>query len=74
MENLYTIMTEMKIDVKNVKSDVSEMKKNTKEELNNINKKLNEDTQQKAFKWEKLIDYLFYAILAYCLYRLGIKK
>lgn len=27
---------------------------------------------EKGKKWDKLIDYIFYAVLAYCLYRLGI--
>ncbi len=26
----------------------------------------------KGKKWDKLIDYLFYAVVAYCLYKLGI--
>lgn len=74
LEKLYTIMGKMEISLKNLQNDVGEMKTTTQANFNNINKKLNEETEQKAFKWEKLIDYLFYALIAYCLYKLGIKK
>ena len=63
LEKTYTIMSKMEVTLNNVKVDVSEMKN-----------QLNKGTEEKAFKWDKLIDYIFYAILAYCLYKLGIKK
>ena len=41
--------------------------------LDVIQEKSNTPLKEKAVKWDKLIDYLFYSILAYCLYRLGLK-
>lgn len=63
LEKTYIIMAKMETTLKNVQTDISDMKD-----------KINKTTEEKAFKWDKLIDYLFYAILAYCLYKLGIKK
>lgn len=60
--------------------EIAELKKVEKEDFQSVKKevqevkdKQNEQSEKKAFKWDKLIDYLFYAILAYCLYKLGIK-
>lgn len=63
LEKTYIIMAKMETTLKNVQTDISDMKD-----------KISKNTEEKAFKWDKLIDYLFYAILAYCLYKLGIKK
>ena len=63
LEKTYIIMAKMETTLKNVQNDISDMKV-----------KISKNTEDKAFKWDKLIDYLFYAILAYCLYKLGIKK
>lgn len=63
LEKTYVIMAKMETTLKNVQTDISDMKD-----------KMSKSTEDKAFKWDKLIDYLFYAILAYCLYKLGIKK
>ena len=63
LEKTYIIMAKMETTLKNVQTDISDMKN-----------KIGKNTEDKAFKWDKLIDYLFYAILAYCLYKLGIKK
>lgn len=63
LEKTYIIMAKMETTLKNVQTDISDMKG-----------KISKNTEDKAFKWDKLIDYLFYAILAYCLYKLGIKK
>lgn len=70
---------------------ISDLEKNTKilETMNyrlgqmetsvkSINSKLDGTLNEKGKKWDKLIDYLFYAILglllAYIAYQLGIKK
>ena len=70
---------------------ISNLEKNTKiletmnyrmgqmeENLKSINKKLDNSQNEKGKKWDKLIDYLFYAILGlllgYIAYQLGIKK
>lgn len=63
LEKIYVVLAEVKTTVNNIQNDVI-----------GIKKKQNEETQQKGMKWDKLIDYIFYAILAYCLYKLGIKK
>jgi len=63
LEKIYVIMAKMETTMNNIKTDVT-----------NIKTQLNQDSEKKGMKWDKLIDYLFYAILAYCLYRLGIKK
>lgn len=48
------------------------------ESVKSINKKLDGKIDEKGKKWDKLIDYLFYFILAtllsYICYSLGIKK
>ena len=46
---------------------------NVEENVEKINKKLDEKAKEKSMKWDKLIDYLFYAILAYALFKLGLK-
>ena len=46
--------------------------------IKSINSKLDGSINEKGKKWDKLIDYIFYAILgillAYIAYQLGIKK
>lgn len=46
--------------------------------IESINKKLDSRQEEKGKKWDKLIDYLFYfvlaALLSYICYSLGIKK
>lgn len=43
------------------------------ESVNQINNKLDNQQEKKGMKWDRLIDYLFYAILAYALIKLGLK-
>lgn len=38
-----------------------------------IDNKLESNEKTKGMKWDKLIDYLFYAILAFALLKLGLK-
>ncbi len=63
LEKIYVIMAKMESTMNNIKSDVT-----------NIKTRLDGETEKKGMKWDKLIDYIFYAILAYCLWKLGIKK
>lgn len=70
LEKIYVIMTEMKIAINNIKTDNVEIK----DDIKKIKTNQYEESNKKGMKWDKLIDYLFYAILAYCLYKLGIKK
>ena len=63
LEKIYVIMAKMETSINSIKEDVV-----------NIKTKQNEENNKKGMKWDKLIDYIFYAILAYCLYKLGIRK
>lgn len=65
LENVYIALTKVDGRVEKVESDVGEIKKMITSH--------NPD-KSKALKWDKLIDYMFYTVLAYCLYKLGIKK
>lgn len=62
LKKTYSIMEKMDLRVSNIETSVK-----------TINTKLDTQTEKKGMKWDKLIDYIFYAILAYCLYKLGLK-
>lgn len=52
---------------------VEESTEKINQKIDDLKVKTNENVKEKAIKWDKLIDYLFYAVLAYALFRLGIK-
>jgi len=60
---IYIIMAKMETTLNNVEAEVT-----------GIKEKISTETDKKGMKWDKLIDYIFYAVLAYCLYKLGVKK
>ncbi len=62
LEKTYSIMEKMDYRMGNVENTVTSIK-------NDIQK----GKEQKGMKWDKLIDYLFYAILAFALFKLGLK-
>lgn len=62
LQNTYTIMEKMDYRMSNVENNVSEIKED-----------IQKGKEQKGMKWDKLIDYLFYAILAFALFKLGLK-
>ncbi len=66
LEKTYSIMEKMDYRMSNVEGNVEK-----------INQKLEDFSQQKGKKWDKLLDYLFYAIigtlLLYISTQLGIK-
>lgn len=62
LEKTYSIMEKMDYRMSNVENNVSEIKTEIKKEK-----------EQKGMKWDKLIDYLFYAVVAYALFKLGLK-
>lgn len=62
LEKTYSIMQKMELRVGYIE-----------ESVDTINQKLDSQSKEKGMKWDKLIDYLFYAVLAYCLYKLGLK-
>ena len=63
LEKIYIIMAKMETTLNNVEAEVT-----------GIKEKISTETDKKGMKWDKLIDYIFYAVLAYCLYKLGVKK
>lgn len=62
LEKTYSIMAKMDFRMGKVESAVER-----------IDSKLATADKNKGMKWDKLIDYLFYAILAYALIKLGLK-
>ena len=62
LERNTAILEKMDLRMGNVESSLKEIKTDIQ------NKK-----EQKGMKWDKLIDYLFYAILAYALFKLGLR-
>nr|DAL11259.1 MAG TPA_asm: hypothetical protein [Caudoviricetes sp.] len=62
LQNTYTIMEKMDYRMSNMENNVSEIKED-----------IQKGKEQKGMKWDKLIDYLFYAILAFALFKLGLK-
>lgn len=62
LEKTYSIMEKMDYRMSNVENNVSEIKT-----------EIQKGKEQKGMKWDKLIDYLFYAILAFALFKLGFK-
>lgn len=62
LEKTYSIMEKMDYRMSNVEDNVSEIKS-----------EIQKGKEQKGMKWDKLIDYLFYAILAFALFKLGLK-
>lgn len=62
LKNTYKIMEKMDYRMGNVEDNVAEIKE-----------EIQKGKEQKGMKWDKLIDYLFYAILAFALFKLGLK-
>ncbi len=62
LEKTYSIMEKMDYRMGKVENAVER-----------IDTKLENNDKQKGMKWDKLIDYLFYAILAFALFKLGLK-
>lgn len=62
LKNTYAIMEKMDYRMSNVESNVTEIKED-----------IQKGKEQKGMKWDKLIDYLFYTILAFALFKLGLK-
>ena len=66
LEKTYSIMEKMDLRMENVEKSIEK-----------IDDKLTAKTEEKGKKWDKLIDYLFYSVLAlllgYIAYSLGLK-
>ncbi len=62
LEQTYSIMQNLNYRMENVENAVK-----------SIDNKLDNQQEKKGMKWDKFIDYIFYAILAYALLKLGLK-
>lgn len=62
LERTYSIMEKMDYRMGKVENAVER-----------IDTKLENANKSKGLKWDKLIDYLFYAVVAYVLIKLGLK-
>lgn len=62
LEKTYAIMEKMNYRMGKVENAVER-----------IDNKIQNNDKNKGMKWDKLVDYLFYALLAYALFKLGLK-
>lgn len=62
LEETYSIMSNLNYRMENVEKAVE-----------SIDHKLDQHKDNKGKKWDKLIEYIFYTVLAYILLKLGIK-
>lgn len=74
LEDTYSLMQKMDCRIDNVESAVSKVEK-TVEKIDN---KISAKVEEKGKKWDKFIDYVFYAVLAcllgYIAHQLGLKN
>lgn len=69
LEKTYSIMEKMDLRMENVEGSVEKVEK----AVDRIDKRMHEGIEEKGKKWDKLIDYLFYAIIAFLLGYIGLK-
>lgn len=62
LDETYLLITKLNCRIDNLESLIEK-----------VNNKLEQNLTSKGKKWDKLIDYLFYAIVAYALFKLGLK-
>lgn len=62
LDETYLLITKLNCRIDNLESLIEK-----------VNNKLEQNVTSKGKKWDKLIDYLFYAIVAYALFKLGLK-
>ncbi len=73
LQNTYKIMEKMDYRMGNVEKNISGINEKLDKHDKAITEESNKTDKAKGMKWDKLIDYLFYAILAFALFKLGLK-
>ena len=73
LEDTYKIMEKMDFRMGNVEKSIEGINTKLDKQETKIEEEVHKDEKQKSIKWDKLIDYLFYAILAFALFKLGLK-
>lgn len=73
LEDTYKIMEKMDYRMGNVEKSIEGINTKLDKQETKIEEEVHKDDKQKSIKWDKLIDYLFYAVLAYALIKLGLK-
>lgn len=73
LKKTYTIMEKMNYRMENMEKNVEGINEKLDKHDKAITEESNKENKAKAFKWDKLIDYIFYAVLAYALFKLGLK-
>lgn len=73
LKKTYSIMEKMDYRMGNVEKGLENINEKLDKHDRAITEESNKENKNKAFKWDKLIDYIFYAVLAYALIKLGLK-
>ena len=73
LEDTYKIMEKMDWRMSNVETSVNKINEKLDKHEKDIIDGNNKTDKEKSIKWDKVIDYLFYAVLAYALIKLGLK-
>lgn len=73
LQNTYKIMEKMDYRMGNVEKNISGINEKLDKHDKAITEESNKTDKAKGMKWDKLIDYVFYAILAFALFKLGLK-
>ena len=73
LEDTYKIMEKMDWRMGNVETSVNKINEKLDKHEKDITDEKSKTDKEKSIKWDKLFDYLFYAVLAYALIKLGLK-
>lgn len=73
LEDTYRIMEKMDFRMSNVEKSIEGINNKLDKQETKIEEEVHKDDKKKSVKWDKLIDYIFYALLAYALIKLGLK-
>lgn len=73
LSKTYSLMETMVLRIGNVEKNVESINNKLEKHETRINEEEKRDDKKNGAKWTKLIDYLFYAVLAYALLKIGLK-